>query len=115
MTTKSTAKIYQVTVLLEGETRVLYLVEGANLRKSLLEAGLSPYTKITKRLNCGGRGLCATCGVLIQEGSTAPQHWHDKLAHKFGYPRLSCQVTISSDMTLKMISDKLIWGKRQKI
>jgi ferredoxin len=58
--------------------------------------------------------LCATCGVLIQEGSVAPQHWHDKLAQNFGYPRLSCQIYIHSNLTVKILTDKVIWGKRQK-
>jgi ferredoxin len=115
MPTEIKPQLYQITVYIGEETRVLHLAEGANLRKSLLEAGISPYTAVTRRLNCGGRGLCATCGVFIQENSPAPQHWHDKLADKFAYPRLSCQVYVQSDMTVKILTDKLIWGKRQKI
>lgn len=86
---------------------------GANLRRILLNAGISPYTTVTRKANCGGRGLCATCGVLVEEGTPSPQHWHDKLAAHYGYPRLSCQITVSHNMTVRILTDKIIWGKRQ--
>lgn len=85
--------------------------DGANLRQSLLAAGLSPYVRLTRRVNCGGRGLCATCGVWV-EAAPDPTHWHDKAAKAFGYPRLACQITVAQDMTVHLIQDKLIWGKR---
>lgn len=95
----------------EGEV-VLTVEKGANLRHVLLEHGFSPYTPVTKRLNCGGRGICATCGVWIEADAPAPQHWHDKLADGFGYPRLSCQVFLHADMTIRLVADKWIWGGR---
>jgi ferredoxin len=96
----------------DGSSTTLQAETGTNLRKILLENNLSPYTSLTKKLNCGGRGLCATCGVFIQEGPK-PTHWHDKLAHDWNYPRLSCQVTIKSDLHIE-IPKKLIWGSRRK-
>ncbi len=100
----------------EQETRI-EADTGDNLRQILLKHDLSPYTAITKRLNCGGRGLCATCGVWLDSGTDdntpiAPDHWHDALASRFGYPRLSCQITITDDMTVRLVDDKLIWGSR---
>jgi ferredoxin len=92
--------------------------KGDNLRRLLLAHNLSPYTAITKNLNCGGRGICATCGVRVDSdaddsgASIAPDHWHDKLASRFGYPRLSCQITITDDMTVRLVDDKIIWGSR---
>jgi len=85
---------------------------GDNLRETLLAHGVSPYTSVTRRLNCGGRGLCATCGVWIDEAAPAPEHWHDRLAADFGYPRLSCQITVETDMTIRLVEDKVIWGGR---
>lgn len=102
----------------DGET-TLNVEKGANLRRTLLEADYSPYVPLTRIANCGGRGLCATCGVWIEtdgphntpQTEPAPAHWHDKLAARFGYPRLSCQISIDDDMTVR-IPDKIIWGKR---
>ena len=100
-----------VTVV-DGDERTELAVEvGRNLRRALLDAGLSPYAAATRRLNCGGRGLCATCGVRIREGPP-PDHWHDRLAARFGYPRLSCQVTVDEAMTVEFV-DKRVWGSRE--
>lgn len=103
----------RVTVRHDGGETVLRVEPGTNLRRLLLAAGLSPYTRVTSRVNCGGRGLCATCGVRIRTSdSPAPTHWHDRLAARFGYPRLSCQVTVDRDLTVSLV-DKLVWGGRE--
>lgn len=107
-------KTHQLTVLIDQETKILTAPEGANLRRTLLEAGISPYARVTRKLNCGGRGLCATCGVFIEEGKPDPSQWHDHLAENFGYPRLSCQIIVSQPMTIRILTDKIIWGKSQK-
>ncbi|HMQ35539.1 MAG TPA: 2Fe-2S iron-sulfur cluster-binding protein [Chloroflexaceae bacterium] len=106
------ASTHTLTVL-AGETRhTLVVPHRVNLRRALLMAGLSPYAALTRRLNCGGRGLCATCGVWLEEGARAPAHWHDRLAAQFGYPRLSCQITVTHDMLVRLVTDKRIWGRR---
>lgn len=94
-------------------TTTLTAPRGTVLRDALLDAGISPYTRYTDRLNCGGRGLCATCGVRIREGSHDPDHWHDRLAARFGYPRLSCQVYVATDLTVA-IPETRVWGGRQR-
>lgn len=85
---------------------------GATLREVLLEAELSPYTRWTARANCGGRGLCATCGVRLRDDA-APEHWHDKLAERFGYPRLSCQIEVTDDLVVELDREKRVWGRRE--
>lgn len=90
----------------------LEVEQGANLRQSLLQHGISPYTTLTKRVNCGGRGVCATCGVWLEVPRIEPTHWHDKLADGFGYPRLSCQISVEHDMTIRLVDDKWLWGGR---
>lgn len=87
---------------------------GDNLRKALLQQGISPYGSVSKTLNCGGRGLCATCGVIPINGVPSPKHWHDVLASNYRYPRLSCQIRVHKDMHIKLVSDKVMWGKRIK-
>ena len=106
----------------DGET-TLRVTRGTRLRDALRDAGLSPYSRLTERVNCGGRGLCATCGVRLREpavdgdedGSVpAPEHWHDALAARFGYPRLSCQVVVDRPLVVELVADKRVWGGRER-
>ncbi len=98
-----------------GKIHEVQVVEGSNLRKVLLENGLSPYTCFTQKLNCGGNGICATCGVwIIGEHDPSPTHWHDKLAKRFGYSRLSCQIQVNADLEIELDDKKIIWGKPRK-
>lgn len=84
--------------------------DGANLRRTLLAAGITPYGSLSRRANCGGRGLCATCGVRLSAQDAPPQHWHDRIGNRFGYPRLSCQITITTDLDIEILTDKWMWG-----
>ena len=102
----------KLSIINQHEIHTHQVEVGTNLRQTLLQLGYTPYTNLTQKLNCGGRGICATCGVWIETPAPAPQHWHDKLAHNFGYPRLSCQITINDDMTIHILDDKIIWGGR---
>lgn len=98
-------------VVVDGETEAELVVgRGRVLRDVLLEAELSPYSRLTERANCGGRGLCATCGVRVS--GVEPDHWHDRLAARFGYPRLSCQITVDRDLRVELV-EKVVWGNRR--
>jgi len=102
-----------VTITVEtpdGRTHELDCQSGAVLRDVLLDAGLSPHSSLAVA-NCGGRGLCATCGVRLETPPDA-DHWHDRLADRFGYPRLSCQIRVEDGMTVR-IPEKRIWGRRE--
>jgi ferredoxin len=101
-----------VVVRHDGGETTLSVERGRTLRDVLLEHDLSPYTKLTARANCGGRGLCATCGVRLRAGP-APSHWHDRLAARFGYPRLSCQVRVEAGMVVELDEEKVVWGRRK--
>jgi ferredoxin len=95
----------------EGETHELTAEAGVVLRDVLLEADLSPHGRYARQLNCGGRGICATCGVRLAD-APAPDHWHDDLADRFGYPRLSCQLRVRDGMRIRLL-DKRVWGRRE--
>ena len=100
-------------VVVDGEDETELTVErGRVLRDVLLEAGFSPYSRLTEQANCGGRGLCATCGVRLVE-EVEPDHWHDKLAARFGYPRLSCRIEVDRDLRVELV-EKVVWGRRDK-
>jgi ferredoxin len=105
------ASSHSVRVHDGDEWHTLNVREGANLRWVLLKHDLSPYTRWTESANCGGRGLCATCGVRLAD-PPAPTHWHDRLAARYGYPRLSCQITVDRPLTVYLLPDKTIWGGR---
>jgi ferredoxin len=100
-------------ILNDDQCTTIEVPHGTNLREILLNQQQSPYTRLTQVANCGGRGLCATCGVWIETGEPTPQHWHDALASRFGYPRLACQITITDDLTIRLVKDKWIWGGRE--
>ena len=105
---------HPVTITVEtpdGERRELAAPEGTVLRDVLLDAALSPHGRYARRLNCGGNGLCATCGVRLAE-APEPEHWHDDLADRFGYPRLSCQLRVRAGMRVQLL-DKRVWGSRE--
>ena len=111
----SDASRVMLTVIDDKKCHELQVEKGSNLRRVLIDAGFSPYTALTRRLNCGGRGLCATCGVWITDGEPSPDHWHDRVGSQFGYPRLSCQVMVYHPMTVELLSDKWIWGQRETL
>lgn len=104
--------MHTVSIIMPNEVRQLVVANGTVLRQALLNAGISPYTRLTRRLNCGGRGLCATCGVWLRENAPDPRHWHDSAAALFGYPRLSCQIVVDRDLTIELV-DKWVWGARE--
>lgn len=102
-----------VTIRTHREEQELTVARGTNLRKALLEAGVEVYAPAAKVANCGGRGLCATCGVRVSTtagDAPAATHWHDALAARYGYPRLSCQLTVEEPLTVELI-EKRYWGQ----
>src|SRR6056297_2419892 len=98
----SSTKYYVLKVWRGYSLDEFQVLEGTRLRDALLEYGISPYAKITRRVNCGGAGICATCGVHFpNEDAPKAIHWHDKLAEEYGYPRLSCQIIVNQDMEIR--------------
>jgi len=102
----------RVVVHHEDGTDEIAATPGEPLRDALLAAELSPYAALTETANCGGRGLCATCGVRLRSRHDA-DHWHDRLAARFGYPRLSCQILVEDGMEVELVADKRVWGGRE--
>jgi ferredoxin len=98
-----------VTVVDGDEETTIAVEPGRNLRGVLLEHGFDVYGSVSRVANCGGRGLCGTCGVRL-EGGPDPEHWHDRAAERWGYPRLSCQVTVESALRVELV-EKVVWGQ----
>ena len=110
MSEKEKTTDYVVRVNLATETKVLRARSGMNLREVLRDNNISFYGKISRWVNCRGRGICATCGVWVNKGPD-PVHWHDSIARQWGYPRLSCQIKIHQDLEITILPDKIMWGK----
>jgi len=101
-----------VTVRADGYESTLAVTRGANLRRVLLDHGFEVYGTLSRAANCGGRGLCGTCGVRLEgpDGPPEPVHWHDAAAERWGYPRLSCQVSVTGPLTVDLV-EKVVWGQ----
>ena len=98
-----------VTLTVEGKT--IEVEEGANLRKTLLKSGISPYVGKDKVLNCFGFGLCGTCRVEVVDGKGAPAMTPLEESALVGLApfyarkipknvRLSCRIAVTKDMTI---------------
>lgn len=98
-----------LTVVDGDDETIIDVKVGRNLREVLLEHDFSVYGTVSQYANCGGRGLCSTCTVEV-EPAPEPTHWHDRAAVRFGYPRLSCCITVEEPMTVRLL-DKLVWGQ----
>ncbi len=96
--------------VVDGDSETTIRVpSGTVLRDALCEHGFSVYGSISRVANCGGRGLCGTCGVRIEE-SVPAAGYHDAAAKRFGYPRLSCRIAVTEPLTVELI-EKVLWGQ----
>jgi ferredoxin len=101
-----------VTVRTGTYETTLSVARGSTLRRVLLDHGFEVYGTCSRVANCGGNGLCGTCGVRLDgpDGPPAPTHWHDAAAERWGYPRLSCQVHVDGPLTVDLV-EKVLWGQ----
>ena len=99
-----------LTLVNEGKT--IEVPEGANLRKTLLANGISPYVGKDKFLNCFGNGLCGTCRVEVVDGKGAPPITALEESALLGLTpfygrtvpkntRLACRIDVTKDMAIK--------------
>lgn len=77
---------------------------GTNLRELAKKNHISVYSNIWKVLNCRGNGLCEKCEVEIVEAENlSPRTRMEEIAlqDKHLTHRLSCQVFVHGDMTVR--------------
>lgn len=72
-----------------GTHRVLIVPLGMNLRKALLENGLTPYRGSFRKVNCQGLGVCGSCKVRVRENG----EW---------WSRRSCQIRCFQDIEIEL-------------
>lgn len=86
---------------------------GANLRQTLIRAGIPVHNGAAQAINCRGLGTCGTCAVRI-EGEVSPMGWRERgrlsvPPHQLASDRrLACQVTVQGN--LRVSKDQGFWG-----
>ncbi|WP_254532134.1 2Fe-2S iron-sulfur cluster-binding protein [Natrinema gelatinilyticum] len=102
------------TVEFEGET--IEADTGDNLRRTLLDAGLSPHNGAAQYANCHGNGICGTCAVEIVAGEVAEPTGQERRRLKLpphsldSGLRLSCQLPIEDDLVVRKHPG--YWGQK---
>ena len=93
------------TIRFEQEGQQVGCIEGANLRKAALDAGVNPYKGLNNLNNCGGVGQCGTCVVEVVEGmqNLSPRSDVEQvyLADRPANYRLSCRTSVNGDVTIR--------------
>jgi len=93
------------TIRFEKEGQQVGCIEGANLRKAALDAGINPYKGLNNFNNCGGLGQCGTCVMEVIEGgrNLSPRSDVEEvyLADRPANYRLSCRTTVNGDVTVR--------------
>ncbi|QEY31384.1 (2Fe-2S)-binding protein [Synechococcus sp. RSCCF101] len=93
------------TIRFENEGQQVGCIEGANLRRATMDAGLNPYRGLNNFNNCGGLGQCGSCVMEISEGAQnlSPRTDIEKiyLADRPANYRLSCQASVTGDVTVR--------------
>ncbi|MBI4430432.1 MAG: (2Fe-2S)-binding protein [Candidatus Omnitrophica bacterium] len=104
------------------EKKVIEVKEGENLREAALNAGIEIYRGIHNLLNCRGKGLCATCRVLIKNDTiknASPKGIFEKLRLAFSWVaigeedmRLSCKVRVKGDVDVYTQPELNLYGRK---
>ena len=93
------------TIRFEQEGQTVGCIEGANLRKAALDAGINPYKGLNNVNNCGGIGQCGTCVMEVIEGmqNLSPRSDVEEvyLSDRPANLRLSCRTSVNGDVTLR--------------
>jgi ferredoxin len=93
------------TIRFEQEGQQVGCIEGANLRKAAVDAGINPYKGLNNLNNCGGVGQCGTCVVEVVEGmqNLSPRSDVEQvyLADRPANYRLSCRASVNGDVTIR--------------
>ncbi len=103
------------------EKQVVEVKEGEILRTAALHAGIGVHKGISKTLNCRGKGLCATCRVLIKNDTmknASPKGIFEKMRLALAWVsigeedmRLSCQTKVMGDLDVYTQPEMNLYGR----
>jgi ferredoxin len=94
--------------------KIIKCEKGANLRKVLLENGLSPHNGNSHMVSCFGIGTCGTCAVKLT-GTTNPISKKERIRlsmapHQLSSGlRLACQVQVFHNLAVE--KGEGFWGQ----
>ena len=93
------------------ENLTVHAADGKNLRQACLDHGVDPYPLLGGLLSCRGKGFCGTCAVVVDkpEALSPPSKREARFLKKQGaLPglRLSCQASVTGDLTVDTDPDK---------
>jgi len=102
------------TIEFGGET--IEVDTGDNLRRALLDAGLTPHNGTAHYANCRGNGICGTCAVEIVAGDVAAPTRKER--RRLTLPphdldsglRLACQLPVEDDLVVRKHPG--YWGQK---
>ena len=104
------------------EKKVIEVKDGENLRVACLSAGIEIYRGMHKHLNCRGKGLCATCRVLIKNGTmknVSLKGIIEKIRLALSWVaigeedmRLSCKVKVQGDIDVYTQPEINLYGRK---
>ena len=104
------------------EKQVVEGKEGEILRTAGLNAGIAVHRGMHKMLNCRGKGLCATCRVLIKNGTmknASPKGIFEKIRLALAWVaigeedmRLSCQTKVMGDLDVYTQPEVNLYGHK---
>lgn len=90
--------------------REVEVLEGTNLRRAALDAGVPLYAGLSRLLNCGGYGRCTGCMVRVRDGTTggaSPRSLGERLRLLLSRgvcideARLACRTEIRGDLVVE--------------
>lgn len=85
-----------------GETKIIKVGYGANLRQAILYHEGQVYKGMNKFLNCRGLGVCAKCLVEVTPQESGGSRTIFETLHRIPESqRLSCRAKVVGDMVVK--------------
>ena len=103
------------------EKQVVEVKEGEVLRTAALRAEIEIHRGMHKMLNCRGKGACATCRVLIKNGTmknASPKGLLEKIRLAMAWVaigeddmRLSCQTKVMGDLDVYTQPEVNLYGR----
>jgi ferredoxin len=109
------------TITFVKDKKELQVPVGANLRREMMQAGITVYSGPHKLLHCPGVSMCGSCRVLITKGAenASPMGFMERTRLKMSIPyignedtmRLACQTQVMGDMTVENTPGLNLYGE----
>jgi ferredoxin len=108
----------QPTVSVTYNGKQITCSQGQNLRRILIDNGLTPHNHESKYINCKGLGTCGTCAVHILGALNGKMNPIEKIRlslppfHSKHKLRLACQINVTSN--IEVTKGDGFWGEKDR-